>query len=99
MADDVVTDVTDAELQQAVKDLNFEGYAIIEMKKGANGLWTIAIRKNAANGAPQEPEGHDAVEPVPVQPQDPPAPPPGGPLTLGAQGAKLVKALDRKSVV
>jgi lysozyme len=88
---DVVSDVTDDELAQAVKDLAFEGYAIIEMKKGPNGLWTIAIRKNAANGAPQSADDDDAIQSVAVAPQNPK---PGATLKLGPDGARLIKAFE-----
>jgi lysozyme len=98
--DEIIRDVTDAQLDQARKDIEAEGYSIIDEEKGPKGLWTIQIRKDAANGAPQTAEGDDAVQ-QPQQPQAPQKPTPaaqppeaGGKLTLGPDGERLIKAFE-----
>jgi lysozyme len=91
MPDEIITGISDANLAGVLDDYDFEGYAVIEKIKQPDGTWTVAARRNQANGADQSAQDDDAVgddEP------DAPAPPAGGPLTLGAQGAKLVKAFE-----
>lgn len=91
MADDVISNIANADLQQELKDLEFEGYGVIEKAQLADGSWTIFIRKNEANGAPQSADDDNATQPDSEVPQ---APQPGAQLTLGAQGAKLIKAFE-----
>jgi lysozyme len=95
--DELIRDVTDAQLAQARLDIVDEGYSIIEETKGPTGLWNIQIRKDAANGAPQSAEGDDAVqpqqqpEPEPERPQlsqPPPADPPQQPQQPDPQPPK-----------
>ena len=91
MPDEVITGISDANLAGVLDDYDFEGYAIIEKTRRPDGTWTVAARKNAANGAPQSPNSDDAVgDDAPIVP----APPAGGPLKLGTEGTKLVKAFE-----
>ena len=77
--EEFIRDVTDAQLAQARLDIVAEGYSILEETKGANGLWNIEIRKDAANGAPQSADSDDAVQPQQPQQPQPQQPPPQQP--------------------
>ncbi len=76
MPDEVITDIPDALLKSVLSDYEFEGYAVIEMNRQPDGRWTVAARKNAANGAPQSADSDDAVVEEPEAPQQPQPPKP-----------------------
>jgi hypothetical protein len=46
MVDQIVTDVSDAELPTALGDLKFEGFEILEVTKQPSGFWNLKIRKS-----------------------------------------------------
>jgi lysozyme len=91
MDDNVISGVANADLQQELDDLDFEGYAVIDKQQAQDGMWTIIIRKNGANGADQSADNPDATQ---TQEQQPEPPPPQARTGIGAQGEKLVKAFE-----
>lgn len=101
MADEMMLNIADAELATVLDDYDFEGYAVIEKTRQADGRWTVLARKNAANGAEQEPDDDEAVQLDPEPAQEPKPQQPdkaGGRLAIGADGARLIKAFESCAV-
>src|SRR4051812_23737877 len=73
MPDELISNISDADLQNVLSDYDFEGYAVIEKVRQPDGRWTVVARKNAANGAPQSANTDDAVQDVeePEEPEEP----------------------------
>jgi lysozyme len=98
--DDKVTDVSLAELQTVLEDLDFEGYELVEKVQQADGLFTLHVRKNSATGVEQSAtEGNAVVAPSDVPAAGtgtttPPTPAPGTPQKLGPDGAKLIQSFE-----
>jgi N-acetylmuramoyl-L-alanine amidase len=89
MANEVIRDVADADLQTAIDDLEFEGFEIVDKEKGRNGLWTLNIRKKGVADAPQPSPG-PAPEPEPSPGPSPEPSPSPSPVGDGGISAGLI---------